>query len=95
MKGVDPATGNTWFRESGIDRGDGGYRCRWTVKGARRRIRAGSTETTGRKPTRAVTELGAEKSGFNEKGERGGRRGGNCTTRQKIAAVAMMAMIVE
>ena len=35
-----------------------------------------------------------KKSGLTRKERRGGRRGGNCTTRQKIAAVAMMAMIV-
>ena len=23
MKGIDPETGNSWFRESGVDRGEG------------------------------------------------------------------------
>jgi hypothetical protein len=30
--GVDK-DGNAMFRKSGVDRGDGGYRCCWTVKG--------------------------------------------------------------
>ena len=55
MKGVDPATGNTWFRESGIDRGDGGYRCRWTVKGGAAPDKSWEyREARRRKPTRAV-----------------------------------------
>ena len=71
MKGVDPATGNTWFRESGIDRGDGGYRCRWTVKGGAAPDKSWEYRETHWEKADAsgYRELGAEKSGFNEKGE--------------------------
>ena len=46
-------------------------------EGARRRIRAGSTERrTGRKPTRAGTKVGRGKeAGLTRKEKRGGRRG--------------------
>ena len=63
--------GNSVFRKSGVDRGDGGYRCNWTVKGS---SAADGTweyrETCWEKgDASGYKELGAEKSGFNELGD--------------------------
>ena len=59
------------FRKSGVDRGDGGYRCCWTVKGG-----CGADGTWEYRETcwekgdaSGYKELGAEKSGFNELGD--------------------------
>lgn len=68
--GVDE-DGNSWWRKSGVDKGDGGYRCRWTVQGGS----AGDgsweyRETHWEKGDwSGYKELGAEKSGFNEEGD--------------------------
>ena len=71
MKGIDPETGNSWFRESGVDRGEGGYRCRWTVKGGAAPDKSWEYRETHweKADLSGYRELGAEKSGFNEKGE--------------------------
>lgn len=63
--------GNSVFRKVGVDRGDGGYRCRWTVQGSSakdatweyREAHWEKGDASGYK------ELGAEKSGFNEVGD--------------------------
>ena len=69
--GVDEKTKNTWFRESGVDRGEGGYRCRWTVKGGAAPDKSWEYRETHweKADSSGYRELGAEKSGFNEKGE--------------------------
>jgi hypothetical protein len=63
--------GHRVFRKSGVDRGDGGYRCRWTVQG-----RSAQDATWEYRETHwekgdasGYKELGAEKSGFNEVGD--------------------------
>ena len=68
---VDDRTGNSWFRESGVDRGDGGYRCRWTVKGGAAKDKSWEYRETHweKADSSGYRELGAEKSGFNENGE--------------------------
>ncbi|MCO5572715.1 hypothetical protein L7F22_026474 [Adiantum nelumboides] len=63
--------GSTWYRESGEDLGDNGYRCRWTVMGGRsadglsewKEAWWEKSDWTGYK------ELGAEKSGKNAQGD--------------------------
>eukprot|EP00958_Prasinococcus_capsulatus_P002458 scaffold209_cov396-Prasinococcus_capsulatus_cf.AAC.19 len=64
--------GNTWWSETGIDRGDKGYRCRWTVMGG-----ASSDDSASWRETwwekcddTGYLELGAEKSGHNAQGDR-------------------------
>ncbi|KAI5055398.1 hypothetical protein GOP47_0029527 [Adiantum capillus-veneris] len=63
--------GSTWYRESGDDLGENGYRCRWTVMGGRssdglsewKEAWWEKSDWTGYK------ELGAEKSGKNAQGD--------------------------
>ncbi|CAM6095629.1 unnamed protein product [Calypogeia fissa] len=63
--------GSTWYRESGEDFGDNGYRCRWTVMGGQNADGTSEwkeawwekSDWTGYK------ELGAEKSGRNAQGD--------------------------
>ncbi|KAK6118944.1 hypothetical protein DH2020_047323 [Rehmannia glutinosa] len=63
--------GSTWYRESGEDIGDNGYRCRWTKMGG---LSADSTsewkETWWEKSDwTGYKELGVEKSGRNAEGD--------------------------
>ncbi|KAJ7563586.1 hypothetical protein O6H91_03G116000 [Diphasiastrum complanatum] len=63
--------GSTWYRENGVDIGDNGYRCRWTVMGGQSADSSiewkeawwEKSDWTGYK------ELGAEKSGKNAAGD--------------------------
>ncbi|XP_042044678.1 uncharacterized protein LOC121790552 [Salvia splendens] len=63
--------GSTWYRESGEDLGDNGYRCRWTRMGGR------SADTTSewketwweKSDWTGYKELGVEKSGRNAEGD--------------------------
>ncbi|GJN30206.1 hypothetical protein PR202_gb18495 [Eleusine coracana subsp. coracana] len=63
--------GSTWFRESGEDRGENGYRCRWARMGGQ--SHDGSTEWTEtwweKSDWTGYKELGAEKSGKNAEGD--------------------------
>ena len=60
--------GNAFFSKSGVDTGDGGYRCRWTVTG--RTAKDGTWEYRATHWEKAdwcgYKELGAEKSGFDD-----------------------------
>ena len=65
------ADGNSYFLKSGVDTGDDGYKCRWTVQG-----RTGKDGTWEHRETHweksdfgGYKELGAELSGFNEEGD--------------------------
>ena len=54
------AEGNTYFLKSGVDEGDDGYRCRWTVQGRTSREGFGNTaRRTGRRRMRAGTKSSA------------------------------------
>ncbi len=68
--GVD-ADGNAVFRKSGVDVGDHGYRCRWTIQGRSAQDASWETRETHWEKCDAsgFKELGAEKSGFNEDGD--------------------------
>ncbi|KAL6511927.1 Protein EARLY STARVATION 1, chloroplastic [Orobanche gracilis] len=63
--------GSTWYRESGDDLGDNGYRCRWTRMGGQ------SADSTSEWKERwweksdwtGYKELGVEKSGKNVEGD--------------------------
>ncbi|KAG6390809.1 hypothetical protein SASPL_148554 [Salvia splendens] len=63
--------GSTWYRESGEDLGDNGYRCRWTRMGGQ------SADTTSewketwweKSDWTGYKELGVEKSGRNAEGD--------------------------
>eukprot|EP00252_Welwitschia_mirabilis_P008922 TRINITY_DN21184_c0_g1_i2.p1 TRINITY_DN21184_c0_g1~~TRINITY_DN21184_c0_g1_i2.p1 ORF type:complete len:505 (-),score=105.81 TRINITY_DN21184_c0_g1_i2:346-1860(-) len=63
--------GSTWYRESGEDTGENGYRCRWTVMGGRNSD--GSSEWREawweKSDWTGYKELGVEKSGRNEEGD--------------------------
>ncbi|PKA53992.1 hypothetical protein AXF42_Ash016157 [Apostasia shenzhenica] len=63
--------GSTWHRESGEERGENGYKCRWTKMGGR--SQDGSTEWTEtwweKSDWTGYKELGAEKSGKNVEGD--------------------------
>ncbi|KAH9550144.1 hypothetical protein CY35_10G057400 [Sphagnum magellanicum] len=63
--------GTSWYRESGQDLGENGYRCRWTVMGGR--SADGSTEWKEawweKSDWTGYKELGAEKSGKNAQGD--------------------------
>ncbi|XP_024007637.1 uncharacterized protein LOC18011566 isoform X4 [Eutrema salsugineum] len=63
--------GSTWFRESGQDLGENGYRCRWTRMGGR--SNDGSSEWTEtwweKSDWTGYKELGVEKSGKNGEGD--------------------------
>lgn len=69
-KGINE-DGSTWWRKSGEDLGDDGYRCRWTVMGGKSGDnRAEWTETWWEKVDYSgYKELGAEKSGCNGLGD--------------------------
>ncbi|XP_010063122.2 uncharacterized protein LOC104450313 [Eucalyptus grandis] len=63
--------GSTWYRESGEDMGDNGYRCRWTRMGGR--SHDGSSEWKEmwweKSDWSGYKELGVEKSGKNAEGD--------------------------
>ncbi|XP_015884176.1 protein EARLY STARVATION 1, chloroplastic [Ziziphus jujuba] len=63
--------GSTWYRESGEDLGDNGYRCRWTRMGGR--CHDGSSEWREtwweKSDWTGYKELGVEKSGKNAEGD--------------------------
>ncbi|XP_048130020.1 uncharacterized protein LOC115735152 isoform X2 [Rhodamnia argentea] len=63
--------GSTWYRESGEDLGDNGYRCRWTRMGGR--SHDGSSEWKEmwweKSDWSGYKELGVEKSGKNAEGD--------------------------
>ncbi|KAL6907700.1 hypothetical protein ACP4OV_002739 [Aristida adscensionis] len=63
--------GSTWYRESGEDRGENGYRCRWARMGGQ--SHDGSTEWKEtwweKSDWTGYKELGAEKSGKNAEGD--------------------------
>ncbi|CAD6209424.1 unnamed protein product [Miscanthus lutarioriparius] len=63
--------GSTWYRESGEDIGENGYRCRWTRMGGQNHD--GSTEWKEtwweKSDWTGYKELGAEKSGKNAEGD--------------------------
>jgi hypothetical protein len=63
--------GSSWFRESGHDLGDNGYRCRWSRMGGR--SHDGSSEWTEtwweKSDWTGYKELGVEKSGKNSEGD--------------------------
>ena len=65
------AEGNAYFLKSGVDEGDEGYRCRWTVQGRTSRDGVWEHRETHweKSDARGYKELGAELSGFNEEGE--------------------------
>ena len=65
------AEGNTYFLKSGVDEGDDGYRCRWTVQGRTSRDGVWEHRETHWEKADACgyKELGAELSGFNEEGD--------------------------
>ena len=65
------AEGNTYFLKSGVDEGDDGYRCRWTVQGRTSRDGVWEHRETHweKADARGYKELGAELSGFNEEGD--------------------------
>ncbi|XP_024380955.1 protein EARLY STARVATION 1, chloroplastic isoform X1 [Physcomitrium patens] len=63
--------GSSWYSESGVDLGENGYRCRWTVMGGR--SADGSSEWKEawweKSDWTGYKELGAEKSGKNAQGD--------------------------
>lgn len=63
--------GSTWYRESGEDIGDNGYRCRWTRMGGQSKDGSSDwTETWWEKSDwTGYKELGAEKCGKNAEGD--------------------------
>lgn len=63
--------GSTWYRESGEDLGDNGYRCRWTVMGGRNADGSVEWKETWweKSDWTGYKELGAEKSGRNAQGD--------------------------
>ncbi|CAI5483683.1 unnamed protein product [Closterium sp. Yama58-4] len=63
--------GSTWYRESGEDMGDNGYRCRWTIMGGRHPNGASEWKETWweKSDWTGYKELGAEKSGRNDQGD--------------------------
>lgn len=63
--------GSSYFLKSGLDKGEGGYRCRWTVQGRSAKEATWEYRETHWEKTDAsgYKELGAEKSGFNEEGD--------------------------
>ena len=65
------AEGNAYFLKSGVDEGDDGYRCRWTVQGRTSRDGVWEHRETHweKADARGYKELGAELSGFNEEGD--------------------------
>ncbi|KAJ6411917.1 hypothetical protein OIU84_005058 [Salix udensis] len=63
--------GSTWFRESGEDLGENGYRCRWTKMGGRSHDDSTQWEETWweKSDWTGYKELGVEKSGRNAEGD--------------------------
>uniref|UniRef100_A0A7N0T005 Uncharacterized protein n=1 Tax=Kalanchoe fedtschenkoi TaxID=63787 RepID=A0A7N0T005_KALFE len=63
--------GSTWYRESGEDLGDNGYRCRWTRMGGRSHDGSSEWKETWweKSDWTGYKELGVEKSGRNAEGD--------------------------
>ncbi|KAF3446882.1 hypothetical protein FNV43_RR12062 [Rhamnella rubrinervis] len=63
--------GSTWYRESGDDLGDNGYRCRWTRMGGRSNDGSSEWRETWweKSDWTGYKELGVEKSGKNAEGD--------------------------
>ncbi|KAM0949750.1 hypothetical protein DsansV1_C05g0056071 [Dioscorea sansibarensis] len=63
--------GSTWYRESGEDLGDNGYRCRWARMGGRSADGSSEWKETWweKSDWTGYKELGAEKSGKNAEGD--------------------------
>lgn len=63
--------GSTWYRESGEDLGENGYRCRWNVMGGRNAEGSSEWKETWweKSDWSGYKELGAEKSGRNAQGD--------------------------
>ncbi|KAF6157782.1 hypothetical protein GIB67_038250 [Kingdonia uniflora] len=63
--------GSTWFRESGEELKDNGYRCRWTRMGGECRDRSSKWKETWweKSDWTGYKELGVEKSGKNAEGD--------------------------
>ncbi|KAG6783594.1 hypothetical protein POTOM_009251 [Populus tomentosa] len=63
--------GSTWFRKSGEDLGENGYRCRWKKMGGRSRDTSSQWEETWweKGDWTGYKELGVEKSGRNAEGD--------------------------
>ncbi|EEF52843.1 conserved hypothetical protein [Ricinus communis] len=63
--------GSTWYRESGEDLGDNGFRCRWTRMGGRSHDATSEWKETWweKSDWTGYKELGVEKSGRNAEGD--------------------------
>ncbi|KAF8038349.1 hypothetical protein BT93_B1012 [Corymbia citriodora subsp. variegata] len=63
--------GSTWYRESGEDLGDNGYKCRWTRMGGRSHDGSSEWKETWweKSDWSGYKELGVEKSGKNAEGD--------------------------
>ncbi|KAH9693764.1 Inactive purple acid phosphatase-like protein [Citrus sinensis] len=63
--------GSTWYRESGEDLGENGYRCRWTRMGGRSHDDSSEWKETWweKSDWTGYKELGVEKSGRNAEGD--------------------------
>ncbi|KAK4746335.1 hypothetical protein SAY87_012647 [Trapa incisa] len=63
--------GSTWYRESGEDLGENGYRCRWTRMGGRSHDDSSEWKETWweKSDWNGYKELGVEKSGRNAEGD--------------------------
>ncbi|KDP36826.1 hypothetical protein JCGZ_08117 [Jatropha curcas] len=63
--------GSTWYRESGEDLGENGYRCRWTRMGGRSHDGTSEWKETWweKSDWSGYKELGVEKSGRNSEGD--------------------------
>ncbi|EXB56336.1 hypothetical protein L484_024878 [Morus notabilis] len=63
--------GSTWYRESGEDLGDNGFRCRWTRMGGRSQDGSSEWKETWweKSDWTGYKELGVEKSGKNAEGD--------------------------
>ncbi|KAG8378069.1 hypothetical protein BUALT_Bualt08G0099700 [Buddleja alternifolia] len=63
--------GSTWYRESGEDLGDNGYRCRWTRMGGQSQDGTSEWKETWweKSDWTGYKELGVEKSGKNAEGD--------------------------
>ncbi|KAF3796685.1 hypothetical protein EJ110_NYTH00892 [Nymphaea thermarum] len=63
--------GSTWYRESGEDLGENGYRCRWAIMGGRSQDGSSEWRETWweKADWTGYKELGVEKSGKNAEGD--------------------------
>ncbi|GER39998.1 sodium-coupled neutral amino acid transporter 4 [Striga asiatica] len=61
--------GSTWYRESGEDLGDNGYRCRWTRMGGQSSTSEWKEMWWEKSDWTGYKELGVEKSGRNAEGD--------------------------